>query len=122
MSSAYLAMSVLSSGAFTPPTDGRPGKSTTSLDFFRPGPGADRGSGPGAGRVRSVRPRCFTVPVTADGWAPATFLGSLPGPVAGELVARCVRKRFDGGRVLIREGDAGTHVVLLLGGFVKAVT
>jgi CRP/FNR family cyclic AMP-dependent transcriptional regulator len=51
-----------------------------------------------------------------------TFLGSLPTPVAAELVAESTRKRFESGRVLIREGDTDTHVVLLLNGFVKVTT
>jgi CRP/FNR family transcriptional regulator, cyclic AMP receptor protein len=60
--------------------------------------------------------------VTAGGWAPATFLGSLPDSVAAELVAESVHKRYDTGRILIREGGTDTHVALLLSGFVKVST
>jgi CRP-like cAMP-binding protein len=56
--------------------------------------------------------------VTTEG----TFLGSLPPSVAAGLVAESTRKRFDSGRVLIREGDTETHVILLLSGFVKVTT
>lgn len=51
-----------------------------------------------------------------------TFLGSLPPSVADGLVAGSTRKQFESGRVLIREGDAETHVILLLSGFVKVTT
>jgi CRP/FNR family transcriptional regulator, cyclic AMP receptor protein len=60
--------------------------------------------------------------VTAEAWTPGTFLGSLPSAVAAELVAESVRKRFDSGRILIREGDTDTHVALLVSGFVKVTT
>ncbi|HEY0534411.1 MAG TPA: Crp/Fnr family transcriptional regulator [Actinoplanes sp.] len=51
-----------------------------------------------------------------------TFLGSLPPSVAAELVAGSTRKRFESGRVLIREGGTDNHVILLLSGFVKVTT
>jgi CRP-like cAMP-binding protein len=60
--------------------------------------------------------------VTPDGWVPATFLGSLPSAVAADLVAQATRKRFDTGRILIREGGTDTHVALLVSGFVKVTT
>jgi CRP-like cAMP-binding protein len=60
--------------------------------------------------------------VTAEAWTPGTFLGSLPSAVAAELVAESVRKRFDSGRILIREGGTDTHVALLVSGFVKVTT
>jgi CRP/FNR family cyclic AMP-dependent transcriptional regulator len=60
--------------------------------------------------------------VTAEAWTPGTFLGSLPSAVAAELVAESVRKRFDSGRVLIREGGTDAHVALLISGFVKVTT
>jgi CRP/FNR family cyclic AMP-dependent transcriptional regulator len=61
-------------------------------------------------------------PVTAEAWTPGTFLGRLPPAVAAELVAESVRKRFDSGRVLIREGGTDAHVALLISGFVKVTT
>lgn len=60
--------------------------------------------------------------MTAEAWTPGTFLGSLPSAVAAELVAESVRKRFDSGRILIREGGTDTHVALLVSGFVKVTT
>jgi CRP-like cAMP-binding protein len=60
--------------------------------------------------------------VTPDGWAPATFLGSLPSPVATDLVGLATRKQFETGRILIREGGTDSHVALLLSGFVKVTT
>jgi CRP/FNR family transcriptional regulator, cyclic AMP receptor protein len=60
--------------------------------------------------------------VTAEAWTPGTFLGSLPSAVAAELVVESVRKRFDSGRILIREGGTDTHVALLVSGFVKVTT
>jgi len=57
--------------------------------------------------------------MAADGWAAGTFLGTLPPAVAAGLVAETVRKRFESGRVLLREGDTDTHVAVLLSGFVK---
>ncbi|MEV6841951.1 Crp/Fnr family transcriptional regulator [Actinoplanes sp. NPDC051411] len=51
-----------------------------------------------------------------------TFLGSLPPSAVAELVAESSRKRFESGQVLIREGGTDTHVILLLGGFVKVTT
>ncbi|WP_430784684.1 Crp/Fnr family transcriptional regulator [Actinoplanes sp. G11-F43] len=56
-------------------------------------------------------------------WAPGTFLGSLPAEVATALVHSSVKRTFEAGRALLREGTtADTHVFLLLNGFVKATT
>ncbi|WP_067501963.1 Crp/Fnr family transcriptional regulator [Actinoplanes sp. TFC3] len=62
------------------------------------------------------------VPFPAAGWAPATFLGSLSPAAAAELVALAVRKRFGAGQIILREGAAAGHVVLLLSGFTKVAT
>lgn len=56
------------------------------------------------------------------GWAPTTFLGSLPQPIGEELIGLCVRRRFPTGRTVLREGALESHVVLLMGGFVKVTT
>jgi CRP/FNR family cyclic AMP-dependent transcriptional regulator len=58
----------------------------------------------------------------AAGWAPATFLGSLPAATAVELVALGVRRQLSAGRVILREGGLDSHVVVLIGGFVKVTT
>jgi len=55
-------------------------------------------------------------------WAPATFLGGLSPGAAAELAGLGVRKQFDAGRPILREGAIGTHAVLLLDGFVKVTT
>lgn len=62
------------------------------------------------------------IPRPSGGWAPATFLGSLPPAVAEELIGISVRRRFETGRTVLREGTLESHVVLLLGGFVKVTT
>ena len=55
-------------------------------------------------------------------WAPATFLGGLSPVAAAELAGLGVRKQFDAGRLILREGAIGTHAVLVLDGFVKVTT
>ncbi|MDP9796412.1 CRP-like cAMP-binding protein [Catenuloplanes nepalensis] len=55
-------------------------------------------------------------------WGPGTFLAQLGPELVAELLALGVRRRFEAGHVLIREGDRGTHVELLLLGFVKVTT
>jgi CRP/FNR family transcriptional regulator, cyclic AMP receptor protein len=62
------------------------------------------------------------IPRLPRGWAPATFLGSLRPAVAEELIELSVRRRFDTGRTVLREGALESHVVLLVGGFVKVTT
>ncbi|WP_232050287.1 Crp/Fnr family transcriptional regulator [Actinoplanes sp. OR16] len=58
----------------------------------------------------------------AESWAPGTFLGSLTPSVTGELLGLCARRRYPTGRVILREGSAGSHVVVLESGFVKVTT
>jgi CRP-like cAMP-binding protein len=58
----------------------------------------------------------------ASGWAPATFLGSLPAATAAELLGLGVRRQFAAGRVILREGGLDSHVVVLISGFVKVTT
>lgn len=55
-------------------------------------------------------------------WGPGTFLAQLAPELVAELLALGVRRRFEAGHVLIRQGDRGTHVELLLLGFVKVTT
>ncbi|GAB7037605.1 MULTISPECIES: Crp/Fnr family transcriptional regulator [Catenuloplanes] len=55
-------------------------------------------------------------------WGPGTFLAQLAPELVTELLALGVRRRFEAGHVLIRQGDRGTHVELLLLGFVKVTT
>ncbi|MFG1607805.1 Crp/Fnr family transcriptional regulator [Actinoplanes sp. NPDC049265] len=57
-----------------------------------------------------------------SGWAPGTFLGGLAPAVADELLGLCARRRYDPGRVLLREGVTGSHIVVLESGFVKVTT
>jgi len=56
------------------------------------------------------------------GWAPGSFLDSLAPAVAGELLGLGVRRRFAGGRTILREGAAAAQVVLITAGFVKVTT
>jgi CRP/FNR family cyclic AMP-dependent transcriptional regulator len=58
----------------------------------------------------------------AASWAPATFLGSLPAATAAELVGLGARRQIPAGRIILREGAAGSHVVVLISGFVKVTT
>lgn len=62
------------------------------------------------------------VPYGPGTWAPATFLGALTPAAAADLAALGVRRQFAAGMVMMREGAAGTHVVLVLSGFVKVTT
>lgn len=62
------------------------------------------------------------IPRPPGGWAPATFLGSLPPAAAEELIRLGVRRRFESGRILLWEGALEYHVVVLVGGFVKVTT
>lgn len=55
-------------------------------------------------------------------WTPKTFLGGLPNDIRDDLMSRMVKRRFPAGRTLLREGDHGTHVELLISGFVKVTT
>ncbi len=55
-------------------------------------------------------------------WAPQTFLGGLSPGVAAELVSLSVRRQFESGRVILREGDSSSHMELLLSGFAKVTT
>lgn len=55
-------------------------------------------------------------------WAPGTFLGGLTPAVRDELLGLCVRRRFPSGGTILREGSTGSHVVLLVSGFVKVAT
>jgi CRP/FNR family transcriptional regulator, cyclic AMP receptor protein len=60
--------------------------------------------------------------MAATDWAPGTFLGGLTPSTAGELLERCARRRYSTGRVILREGALGSHVVVLESGFVKVTT
>lgn len=55
-------------------------------------------------------------------WPPNTFLGSIPAAVATELIGLRAPRRFEPGQAIFREGEHGTHVVLILSGFVKVTT
>jgi CRP/FNR family transcriptional regulator, cyclic AMP receptor protein len=55
-------------------------------------------------------------------WGPGTFLAQLAPELVAEMVALGVRRRFEAGQALMHEGDRGTHVELLLIGFVKVTT
>ncbi|WP_404816817.1 Crp/Fnr family transcriptional regulator [Streptomyces thermolineatus] len=52
-------------------------------------------------------------------WPPTSLLGGLPRPARDRLLALGVRKRYEAGRVLVRESDPTTFVLVLLGGVVK---
>lgn len=52
-------------------------------------------------------------------WVPGSFLARLTDDQVDELLALGVRRQFATGRALLREGDAGTHVEILLRGIVK---
>ncbi|MFI5932237.1 Crp/Fnr family transcriptional regulator [Actinoplanes sp. NPDC051494] len=58
----------------------------------------------------------------ADGWAPATFLGSLSPAATAEMVTLGIRQVFAADRMILREGAPSTTVVLILSGFVKVTT
>ncbi len=55
-------------------------------------------------------------------WAPHSFLGRLTPEQTSELLGLGVRRHFEAGRRLLREGDRSTHVEVLLRGFVKITT
>ncbi len=52
-------------------------------------------------------------------WAPGSFLSRLAPAQVDELLRRGVRRQFEAGRPLLREGDLSTHVELIIRGFVK---
>jgi CRP/FNR family transcriptional regulator, cyclic AMP receptor protein len=52
-------------------------------------------------------------------WPPGSLLGSLAAPERAELLRLGVRCEYPPGRVLLREGERSTHVVLLLDACVK---
>jgi CRP-like cAMP-binding protein len=52
-------------------------------------------------------------------WAPGTFLDRLPPDQVTELLRLGVRRVFDTGRTMLREGERSTHVELVIRGFVK---
>jgi len=62
------------------------------------------------------------VPNPASVWPPGTFLAGLSPPTVGELLRLGTLRRFEPGRVLIREGEHNTHVELLVRGIVKVTT
>jgi CRP-like cAMP-binding protein len=55
----------------------------------------------------------------SDEWPTHSLLGSLPPAERVHLLGLGTEVRFDEGDVLLREGDAGTHVFLLVSGFAK---
>lgn len=55
-------------------------------------------------------------------WSPGTFLGSLPEATAGELLGLGARRQFPAARIILREGGADSHTVVLISGFVKVTT
>lgn len=59
------------------------------------------------------------MPGTVARWALSSFLGSLPAQASEELLGLGVTRQFESGRRLLREGDAGTHIELLVSGYVK---
>jgi CRP/FNR family transcriptional regulator, cyclic AMP receptor protein len=56
---------------------------------------------------------------SAARWAPGSFAAHLSRETQAELLALGVPRRFEVGRRLLREGDASSHVELLVRGFVK---
>lgn len=52
-------------------------------------------------------------------WAPSSLLVGLPPATATALCNLGTRQVFDAGRVLLREGEVSTHVIVLLDGCVK---
>lgn len=61
-------------------------------------------------------------PRPVAGWAPGTFLGGLAPAAAGELFGHSVRRRYETGRTILREGALESHIVVLESGFVKITT
>lgn len=56
---------------------------------------------------------------TLHGWSSATFLGRLPGPAGAELLEQGTPMIYPKHRVLLRQGDEGRHLLLLVRGVVK---
>lgn len=54
-------------------------------------------------------------------WSSATFLGRLPGGTAKRLLEQCTPMLYPKHRVILRQGDEGTHLLLLTRGVVKVV-
>lgn len=52
-------------------------------------------------------------------WGAGSFLAGLPEPARAALLRLGVVRRFEAGRRLLREGEESTHVLALIGGFVK---
>jgi cAMP-binding proteins - catabolite gene activator and regulatory subunit of cAMP-dependent protein kinases len=52
-------------------------------------------------------------------WAPGSFLARLPAAQATHLLGQGVRRQFEPGQRLMREGERSNHVELLYRGFVK---
>ncbi|MEV1010402.1 Crp/Fnr family transcriptional regulator [Streptomyces sp. NPDC049881] len=61
-----------------------------------------------------------TTPGRGPSWPPSSLLGSLAGPARERLLALGARTRYEAGRVLMREGERTTFVLVLLQGVVKA--
>ncbi|MFR9726245.1 Crp/Fnr family transcriptional regulator [Streptomyces sp. MS19] len=61
-----------------------------------------------------------TTPGRGRSWPPSSLLGSLAGPARDRLLALGARTRYEAGRVLMREGERTTFVLVLLTGVVKA--
>ncbi|MEU6591601.1 Crp/Fnr family transcriptional regulator [Streptomyces sp. NPDC046881] len=55
-------------------------------------------------------------------WPAASLLGELPAPTRDHLVALGRRTHFLGGERLLREGESGSHVFLLLSGWFKVLS
>ena len=74
------------------------------------GPGAGTGRGPGGGR----RPRA------AWAWPPSSLLGGLTGSAREQLLTLGAQTRYPADRLLIRQAESTTYVLILLDGVVKA--
>lgn len=59
------------------------------------------------------------MPNSSVGWPSRSLLGAVPPHVCQEVLTLGVPVRFDPGEVLLREGDDGRHVLVLLSGFAK---
>ncbi|MEU3066124.1 Crp/Fnr family transcriptional regulator [Streptomyces sp. NPDC007027] len=59
-------------------------------------------------------------PASDDSWPPSSLLGSLAAPARGRLLALGTLRRYEAGRVLMREGERTAFVLVLLHGVVKA--
>src|SRR5262249_10160207 len=58
-------------------------------------------------------------PAGRPAWPTGTLLASLPARVRDDLLERCHPKAFRPGQYLIRQGDPGSHAIVLLDGLVK---